>query len=62
MLEIYEAGGDQANTIVTQPRFSPLNLPKLAREVLILRTYRAAPVRLLLGTGPIRLHQGQIDD
>ena len=32
MLEMYEAGGDQANTIVTQPRFSQLNLPKLARE------------------------------
>ena len=39
MLEMYEAGGDQANTIVTQPRFSQLNLPKLAREVLILKTY-----------------------
>ena len=36
MLEVYEAGGDQAGTIVMQPRFSWLNLPKLAREVLIL--------------------------
>ena len=32
MLEMYEAGADQANTIVTQLRFSQLNLPKLARE------------------------------
>ena len=62
MLEMYKAGGDQANTVVTQPRLSQLNLPKLAREVLILRTYRAAPVRLLLGTGPIGLHQAQLGD
>jgi hypothetical protein len=62
MLEMYEAGGDQANTVVTQPRLSQLNLPKLAREVLILRTYRAAPVQLLLGTGPTGLHQVQIDN
>ena len=31
MLEMYEAGRDQANTIVTPPP-SLLNLPKLARE------------------------------
>ena len=30
--------------------------------ILILKTYLAAPFRLLLGTGPIGLHQVQIDD
>ena len=28
----------------------------------VLNTYRAAPVRLLLGTGPTGLHQVQNDD
>jgi len=43
MLEMYEAGGDQANTIVTQPRFSQLNLQKLAREYRFSRPIELPP-------------------
>ena len=57
-----ESQKDLLRLLVEKVRSGIAREPLLAIGMPVLNTYLAAPARLLLGTGPMELHQVQLDD